>query len=116
MRQSGPAKGGVLSAVVVLIALLVIGYGLFWVMTAEPQPAKQVTGTVESFGMAASYNGNSPLARVRLVDGSTRDVPIDSNIQQGCEIGAKIGLVQTGMNIEVAPGGCHASSVTGTDN
>lgn len=105
--------------VISLLGLFILGataYGAFWILTADEKPSVPVTGTVVSFGMTADYAGNSPIANVQLDDGSSRGVRIDSTIQEGCKIGSKIALLRTGINLEVAPGGCHARSLDSSDD
>ena len=68
---------------------------------------RMVEAHVEQFGVRADHFGFKPLLKVRLADGSKRQV-LASRLSKGaCKRGDKVALVQRGSALTVGVRGCY---------
>ncbi len=109
----GPSpKEQLLRAIVLIVFLAIIGFGLWiaaTVVISEDQPVVHEEMTVIGFGMGQGYTGAEPIVRVRDEAGREYQVPGPSNIGDSCQVGDTIAIQRQGIKLQVGVARCQST-------
>ena len=91
------------SWILLIAALLALAFIL---SRARDVAGRTIEGRVIEFGIVAGKYGDRSIVKVRLADGSIRQVMTSPNVTSKCEQGDRIALVERGTSLIVEPQGC----------